>query len=446
MSWSLKRRFLLTSLAVSAAALIAAGVFLYYLFERDFKARIHTEAHNQLMQLVSGLDIDPDGALQTEPMADPRFRQPLSGLYWQVDARDGQMLRSRSLWDESLSTGTGDWQDIDEPEAFPGPFGEPVLVHARLINLGEGDKRQQLRVLVAMNESEVTRATKHFAMNLVLSLLVLAAAMMVISAAQLGMVMTPINNLRASVRDIRDGKDTRLSGEYPVEFDPVVSKLNGLLAQREDMVDRARSRAGNFAHSLKTPLTVIDTLLPGLRAEGQGESAGEIGRQTAQLKKHVDRELARARMAAGHGEPVRDVASVIAMVISTIQQLPRGRELAFRVDAPLNQPIRMEREDFIELIANVLDNARKWARSAVEVRVEKVASDVVLSVSDDGPGIPEAHSEAVMERGRRLDEGTEGTGIGLAIVKDIADAYGLATTFTASPLGGLRFTLTLPVA
>lgn len=446
MSWSLKRRFLLTSLAVSAAALIAAGAFLYFLFERDFSARIHTELHNQFMQLTSGIAIDPDGTLQAEPMADPRFRQPMSGLYWQVEARDGQILRSRSLWDESLSAGPGAWQDIEEPTAVDGPFGEPVLVHARLITLGEGDKRQQMRVLVAVNESEVTAPAKHFGINLALSLLVLAAAMMVISGAQLGMVMRPINSLRNSVRDIRDGKHTRVSGEYPVEFAPVVDKLNGLLAQREDMVDRARSRAGNFAHSLKTPLTVIDTLLPSLRAEGQEESAGEIGRQTAQLKKHVDRELARARMAAGHGEPVRDVGALIGEIVATMRQMPRGRDLDFHVEVPRHQGVRMEREDFIEMLANVLDNARKWALSSVDIRVEKVASEILLSVSDDGPGIPASLSESVLERGRRLDEGIEGTGIGLAIVKDIADAYGLATTFKTSELGGLSFSVTLPAA
>ena len=109
----------------------------------------------------------------------------------------------------------------------------------------------------------------------------------------------------------------QVSGGYPVEIEPVVGKLNGLLEQREAMVERARSRAGNFAHSLKTPLTVIDTLLPELHAQGQQESAGEIGRQTAQLKKHVNRELARARMAAGHGEPVRDIAAALASAVRT---------------------------------------------------------------------------------------------------------------------------------
>lgn len=446
MSWSLRKRFLLTSLAVSAGVLMVAGAFLYLLFERDFRERVQTETHNQLMQLISGLEVDADGAIQTRAMADPRFRQPASGLYWQIDTKDGDVLRSRSLWDGSLSTGEGDWQSIDEPQPFPGPFGEPVLVHSRLIMLGEPPNRKQLRVMIAVNESEVTTPTKNFAVNLALSLIVLALAMVVLSGSQLGMVMQPLNNLRTSVRDIRDGKATRVTGEYPIEIEPVVGKLNGLLAQREAMVERARSRAGNFAHSLKTPLTVIDTLLPELHARGQEESAGEIGRQTAQLKKHVNRELARARMAAGHGEPVRDIAAVLDEILATIRQLPRGRDIAFVMEVPRNQPVRMEREDLIELVANILDNARKWARSRVEITLEKIASDMTLSISDDGPGIPEAFRETIVERGRRLDEGTEGTGIGLAIVKDIADAYGLATTFTASELGGLRFSVSLPAA
>lgn len=446
MSWSLRKRFLLTSLAVSAAVLLVAGAFLYLLFERDFRERVHTETHNQLMQLIGGLEIDQDGAIQTGPMADPRFRQPDSGLYWQVESKGGEVLRSRSLWDASLSTGDGPWRDIDEPEAFAGPFGEPVLIHARLIMLGEPPNRQQLRVMVAVNESEVTTPTQNFAMNLALSLIVLALAMVVLSGSQLGMVMQPLNSLRSSVRDIRDGKATRVSGEYPSEIEPVVGKLNGLLAQREAMVERARSRAGNFAHSIKTPLTVIDTLLPELHAQGQQDSATEIGRQTAQLKKHVNRELARARMAAGHGEPVQDIAAVIEEILATIRQLPRGRDLAFVMAAPRNQPVRMEREDFIELAANVLDNARKWARSRVDIRLENVASELVLTISDDGPGVPDAFRGAVVERGLRLDEATEGTGIGLAIVKDIADAYGLSTTFTTSEMGGLQFSVTLPAA
>ena len=447
MSWSLRRRFLVTSLGISAAALLAAGVFLYVLFQHDFRERIHAETHNQLMQLVSGLEIDPTGhVIQTQPMTDPRFRQPLSGLYWQVESKGDGVLRSRSLWDGTLSTGDGPWRDIEVPEAFPGPFKEPVLIHARLITLGAGADRRQLRVMIAVNESEVARPTQHFAMNLGLSLLVLGLAMLVVSSAQLGMVMAPISSLRNSVRNIRDGKSTRVSDAYPVEIEPVVAQLNTLLAQREEMVERARSRAGNFAHSMKTPLTVIDTLLPKLREHGAHATAGEIGRQTAQLRKNADRELVRARMAAGHGEPVRDVKAVLEEIVGTIRHLPRGRDIAFVIDAAPDQAVRMDREDFIELFANVIDNARKWASSRTDIRLERSGAMYLLTVSDDGPGIPAGEVESIVERGRRLDERTEGTGIGLAIVKDIAEAYGLETSFTAAPKGGLRFSAVLLAA
>lgn len=447
MSWSLRRRFLLTSLGISAAALLAAGAFLYVLFEHDFRERIHAEAHNQLMQLVSGLEVDAAGHVsQTQPMTDPRFRQPLSGLYWQVEAKDGTVLRSRSLWDGTLSAGDGPWRDIEEPEVFPGPYKEAVLLHARLITLGSGDDRRQLRVMVAVNDSEVAAPSRHFAMNLVLSLLVLGFAMMVVSSVQLGMVMAPISALRNSVRSIRDGRASRVTGTYPVEIEPVVAQLNTLLAQREDMVERARSRAGNFAHSMKTPLTVIDTLLPALREHGAHATAGEIGRQTAQLRMHADRELVRARMAAGHGEPVRDARAVLDEVIGTMRHLPRGGELAFALAAVPGQAIRMDREDFIELVANVLDNARKWAASRIDVRLESAGTLRILTISDDGPGISEGDIERIVERGRRLDERMEGTGIGLAIVKDIAEAYGLETSFAASASGGLSFSVAIPAA
>lgn len=447
MSWSLRRRFLLTSLGVSAAVLLAAGAFLYILFERDFRARVQAEAHNQLMQLVNGLEVEKSGELiKTQPMTDPRFRQPSSGLYWQVESKEGKLLRSRSLWDGTLTTDGEAWRDIDEPEAFDGPFGEPVLIHAKLISLGEGADRQQFRVMIAVNESEVTRPSMHFAANLYLSLLVLGLAMLVVSSAQLGMVMSPINNLRKAVRDVQDGKQGRVSGTYPVEIDPVVGTLNSLLEQREQMVERARSRAGNFAHSLKTPLTVIDTLLPALTDGGQHATAGEIGRQTAQLRKHADRELARARMAAGHGEPVRDVRSVLEEIVRTIRHLPRGGDIAFVLDVPPSVGVRMDREDFIEMIANVLDNARKWASSRTVIRLERGATEHLLSVSDDGPGIAADDIDKVVERGRRLDEGTEGTGIGLAIVTDIADACNLRTSFASSEIGGLRFTVALPAS
>ena len=143
---------------------------------------------------------------------------------------------------------------------------------------------------------------------------------------------------------------------------------------------------------------------------------------------------------------MRDVRSVLEEIVRTIRHLPRGGDIAFVIDVPPRVGVRMDREDFIEMIANVLDNARKWAWSRTVIRLEPGVTEHLLSVSDDGPGIPADDIDKVVERGRRLDEGTEGTGIGLAIVNDIADACNLRTSFTSSEMGGLRFTVALPAA
>lgn len=446
MTWSLRKRFLLTSAAASAAALMAAGVFLYLIFVHDIRERVHAEIHHNLMQLIDGLNVDGNGrVVGPQAMSDPRFREPASGLYWEVYTKDGQTLASRSLWDSTLQKSSPAWTAIEEPLDVIGPFEEPILLHARIINLGEGKAQQQLRVMMAINESEIREPSRRFAILLAISLAALALAMFLVSAAQIGLVMSPLNLLRSAVREIRDGTQSRVPEGYPVEMEPIVAKLNDLLQQKEQTVENARARAANFAHSLKTPLTIIDTQLAEIRDRGFSSLARDLSQQTGQIRRHVDRELARARMASGHGEPLPDIGAVLHEVTNTMRQLPRGRDIAFEVDAPSRQALRMDKEDFIELVGNILDNARKWAKSRTLIRVEKAAGGLRLTVSDDGPGIPEGDLEMIAERGRRLDETMEGTGIGLAIAKDIADAYQLQTSFRRSALGGLEVAVIFPL-
>lgn len=445
MTWSLRKRFLLISAGVGAAALLAAGTILYLIYEHDLRERVHAEIHHNLMQLIDGLAVDGNGrVIAPQAMSDPRFRQPASGLYWEVDTRDGQSLTSRSLWDANLQKAAPSWRNVEEPLSVDGPFDTPILLHSRIINLGEGPAQQQLRVMIGIDESEISEPSRRFAFRLALSLAILALAMLLVSAAQLGIVMAPINRLRHAVRAIRDGAHSRVTGAYPVEMEPIVSKLNELLEQKEQSVETARARASNFAHSLKTPLTIIDTLVADIASRGLGDAASDISRQTGRIRQHVERELARARMASGHGAPLPDAAAVLREVTNTMSQLPRGRDITFLIEAPPGQALHMDREDFIELMGNLLDNARKWARSRAEIRLLSTEGTLRLTVSDDGPGIPADGMEVIAERGMRLDEATEGTGIGLAIVKEIADAYRLGISFAKSGLGGLEVAVTFP--
>lgn len=445
MTWSLRKRFFVISSVVTLTALSAAGILLVILFERDIRARVDTEIHNNFAQLVGDLEVQTDGTV-TKPssMADPRFRQPRSGLYWQIETQEKPLLRSRSLWDETLSTPGRQGQAIEHPATFPGPFGEAVLVHARLITLEDDPAQRPLRVLIGVDENEVRMPVVKFAFMLGVSLLVLAVAMMAVSAIQLKSVMNPLTRLRQSVRDVREGKASRVTGDFPTEIAPVSDKLNSLLQHQEHLIERARSRAGNFAHGLKTPLTIIDVLVSELRANGLGKLANDVGEQTVAIRKLVERELARSQLVAGHGKPVENARAVIDDVINTMKHMPRGKDLTFLNAVPPHQALRMDRDDFIELLGNLLDNARKWATSSVVVKLERMDSGTVLSVSDDGSGVQQEDIASIIKRGKRLDERAQGSGIGLAIVDDIVESYGLSLSFLKAAAGGLEVRIGFP--
>ena len=229
-----------------------------------------------------------------------------------------------------------------------------------------------------------------------------------------------------------------MTGDFPSEIAPVSAKLNALLQHQDQLIERARSRAGNFAHGLKTPLTIIEVLIDGLRDGGMAPVADGVREQTAAIGKLVDRELARSQLAAGHGQPVRDARNVLGEIINTMKHLPRGRDIAFSNDVAADQTLRIDRDDFIELFGNLLDNARKWAKASVAVTSERSGSEISLSVSDDGPGVEPGSVTAILGRGARLDEKAQGSGIGLAIVSDIAESYGLGLSFRPSAAGGLQ--------
>jgi signal transduction histidine kinase len=446
-SHSIRRRFLVISTGVTLVALVAAGVVLYALFQGYVTTRQNAEIRSYLFQLIGGIDLDSSGEItNSAALAEPRFGQPMSGLYWQVDSRDRTLLRSRSLWDATLETPGQAWMTMETPEEFPGPFDEPVLIEAKVINIGEAPNERQLRVLVGVNADEIHTPLARFALFLAASLAVLGVTFLLVSAVQFRIVMTPIDRLRRNVRDVSDGRANSVIGDYPVEIAPLSNKLNLLLLQQQKQIEKARARAGNFAHSLKTPLTIIDILLTDLRKAGLEPVASEIGSQTAALRQLADRELARTKVAAGHGAAVADMRVSVDELISTIQRLPRGDRIVFKNRIPAKQSVQVDREDFTELVGNLLDNARKWASSSVVVELEGADHDIQLTISDDGPGVADSEIVLITERGRRLDERTQGSGIGLAIVKDIADAYGIPVGFSRSAAGGLKVSLPLPAA
>ena len=254
--------------------------------------------------------------------------------------------------------------------------------------------------------------------------------------------------LRTRLVAVRDGRDARLGGTFPVEVQPLIGELNGLLADREQRVGRALTTAGDLAHGLKTPLAVLNHVAAQARERHQPALADAVAQQVERMRRQVDYHLAQARASAAGGRadarcPVRISADGL---VRTMQIVHGGRGLAIDVTVPEAATVRVTREDLDEMLGNVLDNACTWARSRVAVHAAGGVTGIVVRVDDDGPGLAPELRQAVLTRGVRADEAAPGSGLGLAIVRDLAELNGGAVALSSAPLGGLRVELTLPAA
>jgi signal transduction histidine kinase len=277
--------------------------------------------------------------------------------------------------------------------------------------------------------------------------LAIAAVCMVLGFWQVRKGLSTLDDLRARLAAVREGRDQQLDGRYPAEVAPLVSDLNALLEHHDVAVRRAVAKAGDLAHGLKTPLAVLAQEAGRARAAGQCELAASIDHQVDRMRRQVDYHLAQARAAASGATPgarcaVADSAEPLAR---TMRRLHAGKGLSIEVRVAASPAFRGQRADLDEMLGNLLDNACKWARTRVAIESSSSADrTVTITVDDDGPGLDASMREAVLHRGVRADEAAPGSGLGLAIVRDLAELYGGSIALSESPLGGVRARLTLP--
>jgi signal transduction histidine kinase len=270
-------------------------------------------------------------------------------------------------------------------------------------------------------------------------------ACMAVGARQVQRGWRSIDQVRGHLADIHEMPGRRLTGRYPAEIAPLAADVNRLLDQRDAMVARASLAAGDLAHGLKTPLAILT--LDGERAarDGRAELAASIRAEVDRLRRQVDAHLTRARLDVSRHRVVVPVPLLgsIEGVVRTLQRLYGERGIAFDLRVADDIEVLAVREDLDEILGNVLENACKWARTSCRVDARVDACRVVIVIDDDGPGIPEEVRDRVPSRGLRADEAAPGSGLGLSIAHDLADAYGGRTLLDESPLGGLRVVIDL---
>jgi signal transduction histidine kinase len=445
---SLRLRLFAAGAASILVALTIAGIGLLLLFERHVERRIDIELEAHLRQLVSGIDRSPDGSLEVaRPPAEPRFLEPLSGLYWQVTVEpNGPVLRSRSLWDASLDLPSDPLADTDvHQHIIAGPGPSSLLTVERSVTLPSNLGGARVRAAVAVDRGEVHAAGRVFGADLMPSLILLAAFLVAAAWAQVLIGLRPLHAVRRRLHEVRTGREARLGTNFPDEVRPLAAEVDHLLDAQEAAIARARTRAADLAHGLKTPLTILASDAEELRARGETSIADEIATVTDGMRRHVERELVRARagIRVRTGAPQR-LRPVIEQIVGVLRRTPRGQPLNWEIAIADDLEVRADSQDIAEIFGSLGENAAKWAAGRVRVEGRCEGTVVNVSVEDDGPGVPDDQIGSVLARGGRLDEAQPGTGLGLAIARELTEAYGGSLSLKRSSLGGLSVEVCFP--
>ncbi len=447
-----------------ALALMAAGFTLQRLFQDEVLGQFQYGLTQQLDQVTARIVLDARSRPQLDgtSLSDPRWQRPYSGLYWQVDelpasgARRQAVLRSRSLWDSSLALEADSLtHGALHVHQVRGPQGAALMVLERTVQMGgagggTSQAASRWRLIVAADLGATHEATERFQRVLAASLLALFVLLGLAAAAQLSLGLRPLAALQRRLQAVQQGRSATLEGRFPQELQPLVDDFNQVLDQHRQGLERARTQAGNLAHALKTPLAVMQHAAQ--RADADPELASLVNEQVGKARRQVDWHLKRARLAASHQLPGQqaDVGTTLAGLIRVMGKVHADKGLKLQWAEPPAGTLLFagETQDLQEMVGNLLDNACKWARHQVAVRVtaeaEGLRPALCIHIDDDGPGIPEALRAVVTARGARLDETVPGSGLGLDIVQELAGLYGGRLRLQQSAWGGLSAQLSLP--
>ncbi|MCQ3032227.1 ATP-binding protein [Pseudomonas syringae] len=433
---SIQRRLSIGLISVMVLVCVVLAQTSLWLFElglqRYLEAGLRNESESLLVALVRG----QNGVQLDEHRLSPAYQRPYSGHYFRIDFPEGHW-RSRSLWDLEIpdpgSSGLHASYEL-------GQTGQSLLLH-------KADYRkfgQDLSITVAQDYTPVRASflrVQQIGLGLGLAALLLILALQRVTVRR---ALRPLDRAREQLVQLQQGKRSQLDEEVPVELEPLVSQINHLLEHTEDSLRRSRNALGNLGHALKTPLAVLFSAIASPQFDAHPALRNILREQLEQIQQRLARELNRARL-SGDALPGAhfDCDAELNGLFATLRMI-HGEHLNLEMHVKPGLSLPWDREDILELLGNLLDNACKWADSEVLLTISREEASFSIVIEDDGPGIPEAMREEVFSRGARLDEQITGHGLGLGIVRDIVQVWGGHLQLEASQSGGLRVRIDLP--
>jgi signal transduction histidine kinase len=422
-------RMLATSLILVVLVIPVAGLLLSYNLREAVNTAFDERLESLLNVVLAGIEYDQqtDTLALNQRLGDARFDQVFSGWYWQISDNASRVLTSRSLWDQRLPLTAGPQLQYS---TISGPNGETLRKLERDVRLPR--LPVTLHVAVAADLSEVDAALVRFEQLLWLSL---------VSLGILHWGLEPLRRIRSNLQAVEKGDCERLDTDLPEELNNLATAINTVLERDRQLMSRARTAAGNLAHAIKTPVSVMMTTTEQLPASQRETMVSELKRLNEAVRHHLARASAAGPVVL---RPRVTLSVALEPVLNGISRLAERKNIAFQKPEVPPLQLQIDAQDLQEIVGNLLENALHWAKSTVVMAIFSEADNLLLSIMDDGPGMSSQSRDEALQRGGRLDEQRSGSGLGLAIVSELIQLYDGQLQLKPSPMGGLLVTVCLP--
>ena len=438
---SLRSRAILSGVWLSVLSIFVGAVVLVTSVDDIALRRFDTDMAARHLQLTVAL---ANGGLDADVIAieltDPLYDRPYSGRYWQINALDGTIVTSRSLFDAvlTLPAATPELQYADGV----GPDGEVRLAWRQIT--AEGDA--PMVVAVARSLAELDQERWDVRRSLLTGFMVVGVFGLIIATLQTSAILRPLTTLQQDINGRWDSDKALDPARYPKEVAPLVNDINILLDRNRNIIDRTRRQGADLAHALKTPSAILRNEL--YRFDQAGQTVDVAQDALDRIDAQITRSLTRVRAAnlAGTAQRGANLRGSLDRLAHAFATLFADNARILDVHVPPDLAVSMDAQDLEDVLGNILENGLKFCRTRVVVSAHRTEHMTLVRVEDDGPGIPEPDRDEALRPGGRLDTATRGTGLGLAIASDIVNAYGGTLTLGQSAaLSGLQVDCNLPI-
>lgn len=421
---SLNKRILLSATLVLLIFIVGIALALDRAFHDSARLGVQDRMLARVLMLMGDAEVDEDGRLEMPTnLLDTEFSRPNAGTYAYI------IDQSRTII----------WQSTS---ALNKKFPELILLDKSIRDFGQIDINGQTCFIYRYGVAWATEAGNYpLTFNVITDtalfdaqieryredlwgwLSVMTVLLLITQMLVLRWGLQPMRRVSAELSAIESGAQENVNGVYPSELKLLTDSINSLINHERKQQKRYRNGLADLAHSLKTPLAVLQGAATTRNNEPDKEKT--IREQIERMDNIIQYQLRRAATAGSSpGMRLVGLYTVADRIVKTVRKAYHDKVLEVFMDIDQTISLRIDESDLMELLGNLVDNAFKWGDRLIVISGRQHQDHVLIQVKDDGPGIRENEITRILERGVRADQSIPGHGIGLAIVRDIIQVYG----------------------